>query len=251
MGSISITNTEEKDAVQIELTDDSKLGINSIDRVQNIDPVAIHIKEVNHIDPLSIDALHIKEVNNIDPIQVAKFNVTNLPMVNVSLRQLPDIEINLKTLPPITVGTHQTFCIPSNYTLRARFLGVELIRLNLDGQTMVIPKERYRREQSRSPNKSFPETSVAGNPAIPSSCLKSTEHSHCSPSGKPSHTNAHKHQPQPNQQMGRVFPGKQAARDQANTSSSTLSFGKPRMSFQIPDQPEEQNYSETRVMSGD
>lgn len=139
-----------------------------IGEVQDISPVAAHIKEVNHIDPLSIDALHVSEVKNVEPLSVEKFDVTNLPMVNMSVRQLPSVDLNIRRLPPVSIGTHQTFHMPSNYTVRARFLGIEFLRMNMCGQTTVIPGERYRREQAKTPNRSYPLVATAGNPGIPS-----------------------------------------------------------------------------------
>jgi hypothetical protein len=259
VGNVTLTSDS-----QLTLKNGSVLEIQGIDRIQNIDPVAVHLKEVNHIDPLSIDSLHVSEVKNIDPIEISKFNVTNLPMVNVSLQKLPAVDFNVKSLPPVSVGTHQNFCIPSDYTLRARVLGIELIRLHLNGKTSVIPKERARREQTRNDNKSYPETAVAGNPAIPSHCESSTDGS-CQP-----HIGAAPQQPQLQRptitatpsHIGNVAhtasigPG---ANGHSNISAGTnaamgnagLTFGAPRAAFQIPEQAAEHTISEHRIMSGD
>jgi hypothetical protein len=254
VGDISITNgsvVRIREDSRLSLNDDSKLTIKSIDQVKDIDPVAVHLKEVNHIDPLSIDALHVSEVKNIDPIEIAKFNVTNLPMVNVSLQKLPTVGIDVKSLPPVSVGTHQNFCVPSTYTLRARVLGIELMRLHLNGQTSIVPKERARREQARSDNKSFPVTSVAGNPAIPSHCEGSSGASReCRPKGQiRGRSAANRTGVSSNTRPG---AGGRAGSTMINTA---LSFGAPRATFQIPDQPPakhaEQPISEHRVMSGE
>lgn len=141
-----------------------------IDYVRQIAPVAAHIKEVNHIDPLSVEAFHVTEVNGIEPLNVASFNVTRLPAVNLAIRQVPALDMNIRSLPGVSIGTHQNFDIPSNYTIRARLLGFEFLRLHLTGQSTVIPRERYRQEQSRSPNRSYVQVATAGNPGIPVRC---------------------------------------------------------------------------------
>jgi hypothetical protein len=159
-----------RDDSELAIRDDSAITVKGIDRVQNIAPIAAHIKEVNHIDPISVEALFVSQVRNIEPIAIEKLNVTNLPELNMSLRQLPPVELDIRKLPAISVGTHQCFDLPSNYTLRAQFLGIEVLRLELAGNTRVLPRERYRREQARTPNASVATVATAGNPAIPSSC---------------------------------------------------------------------------------
>lgn len=204
-----------------------------IKHVQNIAPAAVHIKEVNHIDPLSIDSLHVSEIKNIEPISINKFNITNLPMLNMSLRQLPAVDMNIRKLPPISVGTHQEFHVPSNYTLKARFLGVEFFRINLDGHTMLVPKERFRREQARAQNRSFPETAVAGNPAIPSVHLKKETvsvypSSCCNPRPSQTHDGVDSCQNY----------GKTAFKGPVRTeeySKNSLSFGLPNMRYDMPE----------------
>jgi hypothetical protein len=140
----------------------------TIAEVQKIAPVAAHIKEVNHIDPINVESLFVSQVRNIDPIHVEQFNVTNLPLVNMSLRQLPPVELNVGRLPAVSIGTHQDFEIPSCYTIRARVLGLEVLRVQLAGSTRIAPVDRYRREQERATNRSYPTVATAGNPAIPS-----------------------------------------------------------------------------------
>lgn len=141
-----------------------------IDRVQKIAPIAAHIKEINNIDPVSIDAFNVTEIRNIDPLRVEELNITKLPNVNISLRQWPPMEMNIRRLPPVSVGLSQDFRIPSNYQVRMHLLGFELMRVALSGQSFLLPQERYRREQERSHDRSFPETAAAGNPAIPTIC---------------------------------------------------------------------------------
>ncbi|TAN74301.1 MAG: hypothetical protein EPN14_09330 [Gallionella sp.] len=238
---------------KLTLNADSALTIKSIDKVKNIEPVAVHLKEVNHIDPLTIEALHVSEVKNIEPLQIAKFNVTNLPMVNVSLQKLPEVGINIKTLPPISVGIHQDFCIPSSYTLHARLLGIEVARLQLNGQTSIIPRERARREQARADNKSYPAPSVAGNPAIPSHCSENVQSPCCT---QPGHAAGHYRQPPehaaPHPGAGAGMPASIfAAGLAADPSMASLSFGIPRAAFQVPNRPAADNFSENRIMSGE
>ena len=143
-----------------------------IDRIQRIAPVATHIKEINNIDPVSVDVFNVTEVRNIEPLRVQEFNITNLPNVNISLRQLPPVEMNIRRLPPVSVGFHQDIHVPSNYVVRMQLLGFEFLRVALDGQSHLLPRERFRREQERTHDRSFPEPAVAGNSAIPSHCVE-------------------------------------------------------------------------------
>lgn len=256
MGNVTLT-----DSSKVTIKDGSILQIKSIDRVAHIDPVAVHLKEVNHIDPLTIDALHITEVKNIDPIEITRFNVTNLPMVNVSLQKLPAVDINLKTLPPLSVGLHQNLCIPSSYTLNARILGIELMRLHLHGQTSIIPKDRARREQMRSDNKSFPVTSAAGNPAIPAHHEGGTNAT-CHAQGVYPQTASAPYYGYQQQAYTQHTVNSAHSMDARPTLASntamraaqrhgTLSFGAPYATFQIPNQTPLETVSEHRVMSGE
>lgn len=192
-------------------------------------PIAAHIKEVNHIDPLSIEALNVSEVRNIEPLKIEKFNVTNLPMVNMSLRQLPQVDMNIKKIPPLSIGSHQDFHVPSNYTVSGRILGIEFFRVHLDGHTRILPKERYRREQEMAPEKSFPVPAAGGNPAIPSLCGEVKTHvsyppSMCGPRGKA---------------VGCSGGGKTASGMGGRPAyhgarkGASISFGMPDMSFHI------------------
>ena len=139
-----------------------------LQEVQNIAPVAVHLKELNHIDPISVESLFVSQVRNIEPLKIEEFNVTNLPLVNMALRQLPPVEMNIRNLPAVSIGLHQVFEMPSNYMLRAQILGFELFRIHLSGRTRIAPTERFRQEQDRADNRSFPTVATAGNPAIPS-----------------------------------------------------------------------------------
>lgn len=209
-----------------------------IDKVAGIEPIRIktpiaaHIKEVNHIDPISIEALNVSEVKNIEPLKIEKFNVTNLPMVNMSLRQLPQIDMNVKKIPPLSIGTHQDFHVPSNYMVSGRILGIEFFRVRLDGQTMILPKERYRREQEMTPEKSFATPATAGNPAIPSlksessSCV-SYPPSMCGPRGRAVVCEG-----------GKTASGKASGTGgrphyHGARKGDSISFGMPEMSFHI------------------
>jgi hypothetical protein len=166
MGDIKIK--EAKNIEKLRISEFSNVDPLVISEVRHIAPAAVHIKELNHIDPISIESLRVNEVKNLDPIRIEKFNVTHLPTVNLSLRQLPPVDMNIRRIPPVSIGLHQDFCLPSNYTLRAQLLGIEFLRLHVAGHTVLSPRDKVRREQHRTPNRSFPEVAVAGNPAIPS-----------------------------------------------------------------------------------
>jgi len=139
-----------------------------LQEVQNIAPVAVHLKELNHIDPINVDSLFVSQVRNIEPLQIDRLNVTNLPLINMALRQLPPVEMNIRHLPALSIGLHQMFDMASNYVLRAQLIGFELFRINLSGKTRIAPTERFRQEQDRADNRSFPTVASSGNPAIPS-----------------------------------------------------------------------------------
>lgn len=213
-------------------------------------PIAAHIKEVNHIDPLSIEALNVSEVRNIEPLKVEKFNVTNLPMVNMSLRQLPQVDMNIKKIPPLSVGTHQDFHVPSNYTVSGRILGIEFFRVLLNGHTMILPKERYRREQEMSPEKSFATPAAAGNPAIPSlrsevsSCV-SYPPSMCGPRGRAVECEGGKTSFRTEPGMG-GRPHYHGVR-----KGAPISFGMPDMSFHINRPAGPEDYGSSAVSSGE
>ncbi|MBS0172103.1 MAG: hypothetical protein JSR62_17290 [Nitrospira sp.] len=174
MGDIKIK--EAKNIEKLRIGEVSHIDPLVIKEVQAIAPAAVHIKELNHIDPLSIESLRVSEVRNLDPIRVEQFNVTNLPTVNLSIRQLPAADLNIRRLPPVSIGFHQDLCLPSTYTVRAKVLGVEVFRVHLEGHTAVKPRAQFRREQARVPSQSFPDVAVAGNPGIPSTLKQASAH---------------------------------------------------------------------------
>jgi hypothetical protein len=157
---VDITNT-----VSVDITGIPPIEISSIDKIA---PVAVHIKELNQVEPLLIESLRIDRVREIDPLSVDRLNVTRLPVVNLSVNQVPEVSISVSQLPSVAIAVQQCFDMPSDYTARARFLGFELLRIHLSGTTRVIPRDRARREQAHTPDRSFPLVAAAGNPAIPS-----------------------------------------------------------------------------------
>jgi hypothetical protein len=158
---------QDNSTLEVHGTKDNPLYM-QVQQLQSIAPMAVHLKEVNLVDPISVESLFVSQVRNIEPLNIAKFNVTNLPEVNLALRQLPAVELNVGRLPAVSIGTHQVFEMPSHYQVRARFLGFEFLRVELSGRTRIAPSERYRREQDRDDSRSFPRVATAGNPAIPS-----------------------------------------------------------------------------------
>ena len=223
MGDLNIKEVVGIEPIKIN-KDENRLRIQE---VANIAPAAVHIKEVNHIDPLLIESLRVTEVKNLDPIMVEKFNVTSLPTVNVSLRQLPALDMNLRRLPPVSVGLHQDLRLPSSYLLRARLFGLEVLRINLCGETEIMAKPQYRREQARTLDRSYPETAVAGNPAIPSTCRENSgSGAGCAP-GNAFAANSGTATPSPfavNSRTGSAAGGGQAG---------PLSMGLPAMNFTL------------------
>lgn len=139
-------------------------------RVSHLAPAAVHIKELNHIDPISVESLRVDEVRNVEALRVERLDVTRLPTVNLSVRDVPTIELNVQRVPPVAIGIHQQFCLPSNYTVHAQLLGVEFLRLQIHGRTLLAPQDPVPREQSRSHERSFADVAAVGNPAIPVQC---------------------------------------------------------------------------------
>lgn len=267
MGDITVTN----DPLNVKVHKDSEVLVKGretepvptrVQQVQKIAPVAAHIKEINHIDPINIEAFHVNEVKNIDPINIAKFNVTNLPTVNMLLRQLPPVDFNVRRLPAISVGSHQNFRLPSHYTVRARFLGIELFRIHLEGETAIVPMERFRREQGRSDNRSFPVPETAGNAAIPSSCREKEVTVHCSPvmaqpasparswPRKASSVGWRGWRAPPRRPAPVVSVHLRGRKEQGNAGA--ISFGPPGLSFEAAYPGESSaSYDEARVSSGE
>lgn len=136
-------------------------------RIGQIAPAAVHIKELNHIDPISVESLRIDAIRNIEPVRIERFDVTRLPTVNLSMSRFPSLDLDIRRMPPLAVAVQQDFCLPSEYTVNARLLGVEVLRLEIQGRTMISPIDRFRRERSRTHERSFPDVAAAGNPGIP------------------------------------------------------------------------------------
>jgi hypothetical protein len=171
MGDISVKITEIDNISPVEISSIDKVApieISSIDKVDKIAPVAVHIKELNQVDPLLIESLRVARVANVEPLAVDRLNVTRLPVVNVSVNQVPQIAIGVSKLPPVAVALTQSLDLTSDYTARARFLGIEVLRVHLTGYTHVVPRDCARREQSHVHEQSFPTVAFAGNPAISS-----------------------------------------------------------------------------------
>jgi hypothetical protein len=165
MGDVDIKKVKSIDPVSIrELS-----NVTHIEplRIGQIAPAAVHIKELNHIDPISVDSLRIDQIRNLDPVRVERFDVTSLPTVNLSLSRFPAMEVNLRRIPPLTVGLQQDLRLPSHYTIHARFLGIEVMRLHVHGLTTLSPQDRVCREQIQTHERSCPEVVAVGNPAIP------------------------------------------------------------------------------------
>ncbi len=162
MGDVDVTNIPPIDIEQV-----SNIAPVQIASISKIAPTAIHVKELNHVAPLTVESLQVAEVRNIDPVKVDRFDVTYLPTVNLTIGQAPQLDLNLRQIPPFAVGLHQDLVLPSEYLIRARFLGVEVLRLEVSGRTMMHPRDRVHREVSASHERSFREVAAVGNPAIP------------------------------------------------------------------------------------
>ena len=170
MGTISV-NIEEVQSIStvpVDIINVPPVEISSIDKIERIAPVAVHIKELNQVDPLLVESLRIDRISNLDPVSVDRLNVTRLPVVNISVNQVPEIAIGVASLPPVAIALTQSFDLASDYLARARFMGVEVLRLRLTGSTRVTPRDCARREQAHEHQVSFPQVAAAGNPAIPS-----------------------------------------------------------------------------------
>jgi hypothetical protein len=139
----------------------------TIAKVQKIAPAAVHIKELNNIDPLSIESLRIDRVHNLDPLRVERFNVTSIPTVNLSMNRLPSLDLTVKQVPPVAIVLQQNLDLNSRYMVHTRFFGFEILRMELHGTTRVVPKDKHRREQSKSDARSYKDVVAAGNPGIP------------------------------------------------------------------------------------
>ena len=162
MGKVNVTKIPDLKITQAT-------GIEPL-RIGQVAPVAVHIKELNHIDPLSVESLRVDHVRGVDPLRIEQLDVTHLPTVDVSLSRMPSLDLNMRRMPPIALGLQQSFCMPSRYVVHAQFLGVEVLRLLMHGQSVISPHDRVPRERARTHERSFPEVAAAGNPGIPVEC---------------------------------------------------------------------------------
>lgn len=169
MGDLNVEHVRDIEPIRIDrVSNIAPVTIDSIRQIERIAPAAVHIKELNHIDPLTIESVRVDAVRNVEALRVDRLNVTRLPVVNLSVNQVPNVDLSVRRVPPVSIGLHQVFELPSDYIARARFLGFEVLRIQLQGQTQVIPRDCARREQSHSHERSFPDVAAVGNPAIPS-----------------------------------------------------------------------------------
>ena len=135
--------------------------------VQKVAPIGVHIKELNQIAPLLVESLRVDHVRHIDPLNIERLNITQLPSVNLSLSQLPTLDLNVRRVPPVAIALQQQFDMSSHYMLRTRLFGLNVMQMEIQGKTKVVPQDCARREQSRTHERSFPDVAAAGNPAIP------------------------------------------------------------------------------------
>jgi len=165
--------------------------IKRVERIEKIAPTAVHIKELNQIDPLTVESLRVDSVRNLEPLNVDRLNVTHMPMMNLSLSRMPALDVNLRRLPALSIGLNQEFELPSNYTIHTRLLGFEIMRFDVHGASRLVPRQRARREQSHSHERSYPDVAAVGNPAIPNRCRETcaetvtTAPPACAPSPRP------------------------------------------------------------------
>ena len=164
---VDIKHVSDIDAITLNPLNINPLTIDSIKRIEKIAPAAVHIKELNQIAPISVESLRVDHIRHVDPLRVERFNVTHLPIVNLSLSQLPALDLNVRRVPPVTIAIGQQFELPSRYTMRTKVLGFEVMQIEIDGLTRMIPRDCARREQSRTHERSFPDVAAAGNAAIP------------------------------------------------------------------------------------
>jgi hypothetical protein len=148
--------------------------IRRVERIEKIAPTAVHIKELNQIDPLTVESLHVDSVRNLEPLNIDRLNVTHMPMMNLSLSRMPALDVNLRHMPALSIGLNQEFELPANYTIHTRLLGFEIMRFDIHGTTRLVPRQRARREQSHSHERSYPEVAAVGNPAIPNRCRETS-----------------------------------------------------------------------------
>jgi hypothetical protein len=144
----------------------------SIADVQKVAPLGVHIKELNQIAPLLVESLRVDHVRHVDPLRIERLDITHLPSVNITMSQLPALDLNVRRVPPVAVSLQQQLDMSSHYTMRTRIFGLELMRMEIQGKTTIVPRDCARREQSRSHERSFPDVAAAGNPSIPSRVIE-------------------------------------------------------------------------------
>jgi hypothetical protein len=142
--------------------------------VQKVAPIGVHIKELNQIAPILVESLRVDHVRHIDPLNIDRLNITHLPSVNLNLSQLPTLDLNVRRVPPVAISLQQVFDMTSHYMLQARLFGLNVVQMELQGRTKVVPRDCARREQSRTHERSFPDVAAAGNPAIPSHMIETS-----------------------------------------------------------------------------
>jgi hypothetical protein len=227
MTEIYIKQTHYTEALPIQPLTINPLTVNplTIADVQKVAPIGVHIKELNQIAPLLVESLRVDHVRHVDPLQIERLNITQLPSVNLSLSQLPPLDLNVRRVPPVTIALQQQFELTSNYTMRARLLGLDVMRMELQGRTKLVPHDCARREQSRVHERSFPEVAAAGNPAIPSraieTCTQSVRRS-AAPRRRMKRQELNAGAPHFNYSINRMAAGSAAIR---SSTDSSVSFG--------------------------
>jgi hypothetical protein len=140
--------------------------------VQKVAPLGVHIKELNQIAPLLVESLRVDHIRHVDPLRIERLDITQLPSVNLTMSQLPTLDLNVRRVPPVAIALQQQLDMTSHYTMHTRVFGLEVMRMEIQGKTKIVPRDCARREQSRSHERSFPEVAAAGNPAIPTHVIE-------------------------------------------------------------------------------
>src|SRR4051794_219665 len=212
MGDVDVKQVKNIDPVTIKSVDQVK-NIEPL-RIAKIAPAAVHVKELNHIDPISIDSLRVDEIRNLDPFRIERFDVTTLPTVNLSIGDAPSLDLNIRRIPPLAIGLGQNIVLPSEYVLRARLLGLELLRIHITGRPVLRPCDEPRREVSASHERSQREVAAVGNPAIPVTCTEDS-------------AEAVVHRPPPRPRRRHARPAARSPRGELRVDSAPthLSFG--------------------------
>src|SRR6185312_7874180 len=149
VGDVRVKEVSDIEPVDIaSVSNIAPVTIDTVRRVENIAPVAVHIKELNQVDPLLVDSLRIDQIRALAPVNLDRLNITRLPLVNLSVNQVPNVDLSVGRLPPVSIGVHQVFDLPSQYMARARLFGFEVLRVQIEGRTRVIPRDCARREQA-------------------------------------------------------------------------------------------------------